>query len=176
MHGIIFSLKASFSARRKLQFLKKVSQNRTKNCNNKQTNKQTNHNKRPFFLPKINKVLLRPILQNLKGRSVLENFSLKMILPTSRIRCYQAKNSIFLGSRSKTQNSGQNRIYPSLTLLTAKFFPLRGGGQTFFRAFINSELGPPEMAPCMAQTFGGVSGLRRRTGSEPLPAQIWSQK
>ena len=28
----------------------------------------------PFFLPKINKVFLRPILQNLKGRSVLDNF------------------------------------------------------------------------------------------------------
>ena len=39
--------------------------------NNKQ--QQTN-NKRPFFLPKINKVFLRPILQNLKGRSVLDNF------------------------------------------------------------------------------------------------------
>ena len=41
-----------------------------------------------------------------------------------------------------------------------------GGGQTFFRAFINSELGPPEVAPCMARTFGGVSGHRRQTGSE----------
>ena len=51
-----------------------------------------------------------------------------------------------------------------------------GGGQTFFRAFINSELGLPEVAPCMARTFGGVSGHRRRTGSEPHPAQIWSQK
>ena len=51
-----------------------------------------------------------------------------------------------------------------------------GGGQTFFRAFINSELGPPEVAPCMARTFGGVSGHRRQTGSEPRPAQIWSQK
>ena len=39
------------------------------------TNKQTtNNNKRPFFLPKINKVFLRPILQNLKGRSVLDKF------------------------------------------------------------------------------------------------------
>ena len=28
----------------------------------------------PFFLPKINKVFLRPILQNLKGRSVLVKF------------------------------------------------------------------------------------------------------
>ena len=51
-----------------------------------------------------------------------------------------------------------------------------GGGQTFFRAFINSELGLPEVAPCMALTFGGISGHRRRTGSEPHPAQIWSQK
>ena len=48
--------------------------------NNKQ---QTNNNKRPFFLPKINKVILRPILQNLKGRSVLNKFFLKMILSTS---------------------------------------------------------------------------------------------
>ena len=38
------------------------------------SNKQTNNNKRPFFLPKINNVFLRPILQNLKGRSVLDNF------------------------------------------------------------------------------------------------------
>ena len=53
---------------------------------------------------------------------------------------------------------------------------LRGEGQTFFRAFINSELGPPEVASCMARTFGGVSGHRRQTRSEPRPAQIWSQK
>ena len=53
---------------------------------------------------------------------------------------------------------------------------LKGGGANFFRAFINSELGPPEVAPCMARTFGGVSGHRRRTGSKPRPAQIRSQK
>ena len=41
--------------------------------NNKQQQTTTN-NKRPFFLPKRNKVFLRPILQNLKGRSVLDNF------------------------------------------------------------------------------------------------------
>ena len=71
MHGIIFSLKASFSARRKLQLKKKVSQNRTKYCNkqNNKTKQQTT-----IFLPKINKVFLRPILQNLKGRSVLDKF------------------------------------------------------------------------------------------------------
>ena len=84
-----------------------------------QKNKQTN--KRPFFLPKIIKVFPGPILQNLKGRSVLDN--LKIILLTSRKRCRQAKSSIFLGRWSKTQNGDQNRIYPSLTLQTAKCFP-----------------------------------------------------
>ena len=29
-----------------------------------------------------------------------------------------------------------------------------GGPGGLFRAFINSELGPPEVAPCMARTFG----------------------
>ena len=61
---------------------KKVSQNRTK-LQQTTTTTTTNNNKRPFFLPKINKVFLRPILQNLKGRSVLDNFFLKMILSTS---------------------------------------------------------------------------------------------
>ena len=42
--------------------------------NNKQQQQTTTNNKRPFFLPKINKVFLRPILQNLKGRSVLDKF------------------------------------------------------------------------------------------------------
>ena len=36
---------------------------------NNKTKQQTT-----IFLPKINKVFLRPILQNLKGRSVLDNF------------------------------------------------------------------------------------------------------
>ena len=53
-------------------FKKKVSQNRIKV--QQTTNKQQTNNKRPFFLPKINKVFLRPILQNLKGRSVLDKF------------------------------------------------------------------------------------------------------
>ena len=38
------------------------------------TTTTTTNNKRPFFLPKMNKVFLRPILQNLKGRSVLDKF------------------------------------------------------------------------------------------------------
>ena len=58
-----------------LQFKKKVSQNRTKlQQTTTTTTTNNNNNKRPFFLPKINKVFLRPILQNLKGRSVLDKF------------------------------------------------------------------------------------------------------
>ena len=102
--------------------IKKVSQNRTKLQQNKQTKQ---NNKRPFFLPKINKVFLSPILQNLKGRSFLDKFFLKMILSTSRKGCHYAKSSSSSGSWSKTQNGGQNRIYPSLTLQTAKFVPLK---------------------------------------------------
>ena len=51
-------------------------QQQTTTNNNKQQQQTTtnNNNKRPFFLPKINKVFLRPILQNLKGRSVLDKF------------------------------------------------------------------------------------------------------
>ena len=33
----------------------------------------------------------------------------------------------------------------------------------FFRAFIISELGPPEVAPCMARIFGGDQDI----GAEP---------
>ena len=84
-------------------------------------------NKRPFFLPKINKVFISPILQHLKRRSVLDKLFLKMIVSTGRKRCRQAKSSIFSGSRSKTQNGYQNRIYPSRTLQSpdCKIFPFK---------------------------------------------------
>ena len=44
--------------------------------NNKTTKQQNNKIKQQttIFLPEINKVFLRPILQNLKGRSVLDKF------------------------------------------------------------------------------------------------------
>ena len=81
--------------------LKKVSQKRTKLQQNKTK-------KRQFFLPKINGVFLSPILQNLKERSVFDNFFLKIILlnlSTSQKRCHKAKSSILSGRWSKTQNS-----------------------------------------------------------------------
>ena len=37
---------------------------------------------------------------------------------------------------------------------------IKGGGQTFFRAFSNFELGPLEVAPCMAGTFAQNMGAR----------------
>ena len=37
----------------------------------------------------------------------------------------RGKSFSFSGSRSKTQNCDQNRIYPSVTLQNVKFFPLK---------------------------------------------------
>ena len=112
-----------------LQLKKKVSQNRTKlQQTTTTTTTTTNNNKRPFFLPKINKVFLRPILQNLKGRSVLDNFFFENdpLDELNQIQMPLSKNSISLGSWSKRQNSGQNRIYPSLSL-DRKIFPFKKG-------------------------------------------------
>ena len=97
---------------------KYVSQNRTKYCN-----KQNKTNKRPFFLPKINKYFWAQFYKI--WRKGFGHIFLKMILLTSRKRCRQAKRSIFSGRWSKTQNSNQDRIYPSLTLQTAKFVSLK---------------------------------------------------
>ena len=104
--------------------IKKKSKPKSNKVATNNNNKQTN-NKRPFFLPKINKVLLRPILHNLKVRSVLDNFFFENDPLDELNQIPLSKNSISSGSWSKTQNSGQNRIYPSLTLLTAKLFPLK---------------------------------------------------
>ena len=54
--------------------IKKKSKPKSDKVATNNNNNNNNNNKRPFFLPKINKVFLRPILQNLKGRSVLDKF------------------------------------------------------------------------------------------------------
>ena len=46
-------------------------------------------------------------------------------------------------------------MYLNTTNLPSK---LRGEGQTFFRAFINSELGPPETPPKVRAIHGATSG------------------
>ena len=72
-----------------------------------------------------------------------------------------------MGSQTSTYKPSQK----TTTFSYHQRISFKGGGCKLF-----SELGLPEVAPCMAQTFGGVSGHRRHTGSEPHPAQIWSQK
>ena len=82
------------------------------------------NNKRPFFLPKINKVFLSPILQNLKGRSVLfyiGQFFLNDPLDEPKKMPISKR---FSGSRSKTQNVDKNQPL-SLSLQNAKLFPLK---------------------------------------------------
>ena len=104
-------MSASIKKKSKLKSDKVATNNKQQTTNNK----QTNNNKRPFFLPKINKVFLRPILQNLKGRSVLDNFFFENDPLDELNQMPLSKNSISSGSWSISQNSGQNRIYPSLT-------------------------------------------------------------
>ena len=110
-----------------------MSQNRTKYCN-----KQTN-NKQPFFLPKINKVFLtsEPNFTKSEGKIRFGQFFLKMILLTSQKRCHQPEFLSFqeVGQKRKMvikSERGVNRIYPSLTLQTAKCFPLKGVLKTIF--------------------------------------------
>ena len=44
---------------------------------------------------------------------------------------------------------------------------IKGGSKLFLRAFNNSELGPPEVAPYMARTFGGVLQVLGHPNMEP---------
>ena len=103
-----------------LQFKKKVSQNRTK----LQQTTTNNNNKRPFFLPKINKVFLRPILQNLKGRSVLDNFFFEND-PFDELNQMPLSKKFFL-FRKLIRNAKQwSKSNLPLSHSTAKFFPLK---------------------------------------------------
>ena len=108
-----------------LQFKKKVSQNRTKLQQTKQTNKQ--NNKQPFFLPKINKVFLSPILQNLKGRSVLDKFLFENDPLDEPKRMPLGKQFCLFRKLVKNANwwSKSNLPLSQLTLQTAKFFPFK---------------------------------------------------
>ena len=69
-----FFLRSIFLSSMSASIKKKSKPKSDKVATNNNKQQQTTNNKRPFFLPKINKVFLRPILQNLKGRSVLDKF------------------------------------------------------------------------------------------------------
>ena len=119
-----------------LQLKKKVSQNRKKlqqtTNNNKQqqttTNnkQQTTNDKRPFFLPKINKVFLRPILQNLKGRSVLDKFFFEND-PLDEPNQMPPSKKFYLLSKLVKNAKWWSKSSLPLPHPTAKFFPLKKG-------------------------------------------------
>ena len=125
---------------------KKVSQNRTKlqqtTNNNKQqqttTNnnkqQQTTNNKRPFFLPKINKVFLRPILQNLKGRSVLDKFFFEND-PLDEPNQMPPSKKFYLLSKLVKNAKWWSKSSLPLSHSTAKFFPLKKGFKKVSRDF-----------------------------------------
>ena len=108
-------------------FKKKVSQNRTKlqqttTTNNKQ--QTANNNKRPFFLPKINKVFLRPILQNLKGRSVLDNFFFEND-PLDEPNQMPSSKKFYLFRKLVKNAKWWSKSNLPLSHSTAKCFPLK---------------------------------------------------
>ena len=106
---------------------KKVSQNRTKLQQTTNNNKQqTTNNKRPFFLPKINKVFLRPILQNLKGRSVLDKFFFEND-PLDEPNPKPPSKKFYLLSKLVKNAKWWSKSSLPLSHSTAKFFPLKKG-------------------------------------------------
>ena len=128
---------------------KRVSQNRTKYCNKQ--NKQTT-----IFLPKINKVFLSPILQNLKGKSVLDNFFENDPLNEPKNMPWSEKFYLLRMIQSKTQVGGQNGIYPSSLL---RDFSLLW--KTRKQITYHSKGGPPA-----SQTSSSAVG---RDGSDIVP-------
>ena len=92
--------------------------------NNKQ--QQTTNNKRPFFLPKINKVFLRPILQNLKGRSVLDKIFFENDPFDEPNQMPPSKKFYILSKLVKNAKWWSKSSLP-LSHSTAKFFPLKKG-------------------------------------------------
>ena len=93
------------------------------NNNNKQ---QTTNNKRPFFLPKINKVFLRPILQNLKGRSVLDKFFFEND-PLDEPNQMPSSKKFYLFRKLVKNAKWWSKSNLPLSHSTAKFFPLKKG-------------------------------------------------
>ena len=103
--------------------------------NNKQ--QQTTNNKRPFFLPKINKVFLRPILQNLKGRSVLDKFFFEND-PLDEPNQMPPSKKFYLLSKLVKNAKWWSKSSLPLSHSTAKFFPLKKGFKKLFHNHINN--------------------------------------
>ena len=106
--------------------LKKVSQNRTKLQQN---------NKQPFFLPKINKVFMSLILQNLKGRSVLDNFFENDPLDEPKRMLLSKKFCLFrkLVKNAKCKWWSKSNLPPSHSPEDRKMLPFKNG----FRSLVH---------------------------------------
>ena len=110
-----------------LQFKKKSKPKSDKVATN------NNNNKRPFFLPKINKVFLRPILQNLKGRSVLDKFFFEND-PLDEPNQMPSSKKFYLLSKLVKNAKWWSKSNLPLSHSTAKFFPLKKGfKKTYFQ-------------------------------------------
>ena len=116
--------------------------------NNKQ--QQTTNNKRPFFLPKINKVFLRPILQNLKGRSVLDKFFFENDPLDEPNQMPPSKRFYLLSKLVKNAKWCSKSSLP-LSHSTAKFFPLKKG---FKKS--NSPIISLNLNTCSTTLFFGI--------------------
>ena len=111
-----------------LQIKKKSKPKSDKVATNNKQQQTTTNNKRPFFLPKINKVFLKPILQNLKGRSVLDKFVFENDPLDEPNQMPPSKKFYFLSKLVKNAKWWSKSSLPlSQSHSTAKFFPLKKG-------------------------------------------------
>ena len=117
VHRIIVSLKKHLSQLDECFNFKK-SKPKSDNVATNKTNKINKKTNDHFFCQK--KSISEPNFTKSEGKIRFGQFFLEMILSTSRKRCYQAESYSVSASWSKPQNGDQNRIYPSLTLKTAK--------------------------------------------------------
>ena len=132
-------------------FLAKCSQNRQTKIELDPPPPQTN-NKRPFCLPKINKVFLGPILQNLKGRSVLDKFFLKMVLLTTEKDATKQKVLSFQKVNQKRKIVIKIEFTPHSP--DRKIFPFKKGFKIFFNTVLNNMYLEPYLL--VSDCIGGL--------------------
>ena len=125
--------------------------------NNKQ--QQTTNNKRPFFLPKINKVFLRPILQNLKGRSVLDKFFFEND-PLDEPNQMPPSKKFYLLSKLVKNAKWWSKSSLPLSHSTAKFFPLKKGFKKVFTSVITASIHDVRVPPRLLRPCFGVHSNR----------------
>ena len=135
--------------------------------NNKQ--QQTTNNKRPFFLPKINKVFLRPILQNLKGRSVLDKFFFEND-PLDEPNQMPPSKKLYLLSKLVKNAKWWSKSSLPLSHSTAKFFPLKKGFKKITPVEKQNSNSPPRVVSASSN-----NSLWRHNASRTKSTIFYSQ-